>query len=259
MIQIVRVPKPDKLTDEIQKKLTAEFKRDSKKAVWNKEYIRDTLLNMTNSKCCYCECFIGKGHREMHVDHFRPKSLYPELVVNWDNLLPSCPHCNKSKSDHDTEKEEIINPSAHRPQDFFYIKNYRYFCKDNNADGIARRTLEVLLLNDTTENVHERFLLGEELQRKIDDINDLAKLYGGSLGSSTRTRNKIRNGCRDLLRFGVKSAEYSAFMATIIHNDDNYNQIKHILKEVGVWDEELEKLDNESKANVYDTSPKPKK
>lgn len=29
--------------------------------------------------------------------------------------------------------------------------------------------------------------------------------------------------------------------------------------QVGIWDEELEKLDNESKANVYDTSPKPKK
>ena len=42
---------------------------------------------------------VVKGYE---VKEFDPKSIYPDLVVAWDNLLPSCPHCNKEKSSHDT-------------------------------------------------------------------------------------------------------------------------------------------------------------
>lgn len=81
-----------------------------KKVVWNKAYIKNALLEMSDNKCCYCECKIGKGEREMHVEHFKPKSIYPDLVVEWNNLLPSCPHCNKQKSSHDTgnDSEQVI-------------------------------------------------------------------------------------------------------------------------------------------------------
>ena len=115
MIQIERTPKPLKLTDAVQQELTSEFKKDNSKAVWGKTYIRKALLDMSNSKCCYCECLVGKGTKEMHVDHFQPKSIYPDLVVQWENLLPSCSQCNKSKSDHDTVQEPIINPTKDNP------------------------------------------------------------------------------------------------------------------------------------------------
>jgi len=48
------------------------------------------------SQCCgYCET-LCKGE----VDHFRPKSKFPELVYEWNNWVFSCHDCNQSKLDH---------------------------------------------------------------------------------------------------------------------------------------------------------------
>lgn len=47
------------------------------------------------SNCGYCEetC---KGD----VDHFRPKSKFPQLVYEWSNWVLACPVCNQKKSNH---------------------------------------------------------------------------------------------------------------------------------------------------------------
>ena len=241
MIQLIRPPKPEKLAQEEQS-LTQEYKEDHNKVVWNKSYIKEALLKMSNNKCCYCECKIGMGEREMHVDHFKPKSVYPDLVVQWDNLLPSCPHCNKQKSSHDTVKEPIINPAKDDPKKYFYLKNYRYFCKDNRKESISRRTLGVLSLNDTTENVTKRFEIGEQLLKKIEEIANIAVENKGLLETKTIIKNRIKNGCRDIMRQGTPDTVYSAFMSTLIYNDKNFNILCAILKEKNLWDEELETL-----------------
>lgn len=78
------------------------------------------------------------------VDHFKPKSIYPDLVVKWENLLPSCPHCNKEKSSHDTGAEPIVNPSEDDPREFFYLKDYRYGTY-NLWSEITLKTAQTLL------------------------------------------------------------------------------------------------------------------
>ena len=153
MIKLTRSNPPEKLTKEEQKKLTEEFKKNKKKSVWNKPYIRDALLKECNGKCIYCESLIGSGNKEMHVDHFHYKDKYVDEVVSWNNLNPSCPHCNKSKSTHDTYEDPIINPFEDNPQDYFYITNYRYRSKNKNVDHIVRNTINVLGLNDTDDLV----------------------------------------------------------------------------------------------------------
>lgn len=229
MIQLLRPPKPQKLADN-ETALTAEFKADDKKPVWNKSYIRDALLAMSSEKCCYCECKVGRGEREMHVEHFKPKSIYKDLVVDWNNLFPSCPHCNKEKAAHDTVKEPIVNPVDNNPKDYFYLKDYRYFCFDNSEDSVARRTLGVLSLNDSTENVLKRYVIGNELHNKIEDIFELSIANESLLKTKTTIRNKIRNGCRDILKQGFPNAVYSAFMATLISNDENFASCVNVLK-----------------------------
>lgn len=253
MIKIIRSDKPSELTCDIEKKLTDKFKQDNKIAVWNKKYIRDALLKMTNNKCSYCECLIGPGYKEMHIDHFHPKTKYPDEVVKWDNLLPSCPRCNKNKSDHDTYKERIINPCIDNPQDYFYFKLYRYHSKDSNINSIGKLTIDVLNLNSTTELVQNHFLMGEQLQEKLDNLATSACENEYNLSSNTRHRNKIINGCKDILKMANPKAEFSAFMATIIHNDENYNILVSILKRNSLWDSELEFLHNDSLKIKYDT------
>jgi uncharacterized protein (TIGR02646 family) len=45
-------------------------------------------------KCAYCEKFIETSYND--VDHYRPKTKYYWLGHSWDNLLYSCPICNRS-------------------------------------------------------------------------------------------------------------------------------------------------------------------
>jgi uncharacterized protein (TIGR02646 family) len=51
--------------------------------------------------CAYCllEEVWAAGEENFELDHFRPKSLYPDLVCDFYNLYYSCRPCNKIKHD----------------------------------------------------------------------------------------------------------------------------------------------------------------
>lgn len=67
----------------------------------------------------YCEC-CGKNKKDrlesgervkLTVDHIKPRSKYPELALDYNNLQALCQECNAGKSnqyedDFRTEKEE---------------------------------------------------------------------------------------------------------------------------------------------------------
>lgn len=49
-------------------------------------------------KCCLC------GSTEnLHCDHIKPRSLYPALELEPDNMQILCQRCNIAKSNHDSE------------------------------------------------------------------------------------------------------------------------------------------------------------
>lgn len=248
MIKVKRIEKPAQLTKELQMCLTEEFKKDKKKRVWDKSYIREGLLKECNKKCVYCECLIGGGEKEMHVDHFHYKDKYEDEVVDWNNLNPSCPHCNKQKSYHDTYIDPIINPFEQDPKDYFYIKDYRYYSRNDQVEKIVRETIDVLGLNDTQELVWRRFEQGEALKEKILEIYRLASESRDILSENTSKRNRVLRGCKNMLQRGIETAEYAAFMATIIKEDDYYKKLKNILMELKLWDEELNALDEKVEA-----------
>lgn len=245
VIKVERIEKPKELTVDVQKQLTEEFKKDKNKKVWNKKYIRENLLKECHGKCIYCEARIGPGNKEMHVDHFHYKDKYIDEVVLWKNLNPSCPHCNKSKSSHDTYSDPIVNPFEQNPQDYFYVKHYRYYSKNASVEKIVRTTIDVLGLNDTEEKVKLRFEMGEALIEQIQSTYEFASENKEILSNDTRKRNRVLRGCRNLLKKGTKEAEYAAFMATIIKSELDYKKLKDLLKELYLWDDELQKLDKE--------------
>ncbi len=238
--------KPEELTEEKQKTLTEEFRKNRQKDVWNQTYIRENLLMESNHKCAYCECFVGKGYKEMNVDHFHYKEKYVEEVVKWENLLPSCPHCNKSKASHDTYLSPIINPFDQNPQDYLYIKNYRYYPKNNKVKAVVRNTIDVLGLNDTEHVVRNRYEQGEAIINQIQNIYEFAVDNKEVLCSDIRKRNRVLRGCKNILRKGIKTAEYSAFIATILQTEEDYLELKSLLKNCDLWDEELQILDEET-------------
>lgn len=242
MIKVKRIKKPKELTDKKQRQLTEEFKRDKHKQVWNKKYIRKRLLKECNGKCVYCEVKIG-GDRDMQIDHFHYKNKYEEEVVLWENLNPSCQHCNRNKSSHDTYLYPIINPFEQNPQDYFCVREYRYYSKNDEVEEIVRTTIDVLGLNDTREIVANRFQIGNELLEKMQQLHDLAEEKESSLCSNVRIKNRVLNGLKNLLILGTKEEEYSAFMATAIKNDIYYKKLKILLTKLELWNNELQELD----------------
>ena len=62
-------------------------------------YKADLRLDF-KSRCGYCDDsdeYFG-GSRGSQIDHFAPKSRFPELELNYRNLVYSCPFCNRAKS-----------------------------------------------------------------------------------------------------------------------------------------------------------------
>lgn len=246
MIKIKRLSAPKELTDEVKKQLTTEFKTGKNKRVWNKPYIRKRLLEMSLHKCCYCEELLGPGHVEMHVEHYHDKSKCPDEVVEWDNLLPSCPYCNKKKSGHDTYQEPIVDPTKDDPRKLFYIKDYRYRSYDLSSMSLAKMTISVLGLNDSDEKVFPRFLIGNKLIEELDMLYESAVELGDNIIINTRKRNRIINACSNLLKMCLRSSRFGATMATVLHESNEYNKLRDLLSQYDLWDDDIEKLHQES-------------
>lgn len=63
--------------------------------------LRFEVLRESNGSCSLC----GRSNREhgviLHVDHIKPKSLYPELALHKPNLQVLCEDCNMGKGNRD--------------------------------------------------------------------------------------------------------------------------------------------------------------
>ena len=98
---------------------------------------------MFNGKCAFCESYIE--HIDYgDIEHFKPKSKFPESAVEWENLLLSCKKCNDKGQKGDSWPEEIeggllINPCDEDPSDFFEfifdVKTNATIIKPKNRRG----------------------------------------------------------------------------------------------------------------------------
>ena len=62
--------------------------------------VRYKALKLGNGSCCLCGA-TAKDGAKLHVDHIKPKSIYPELAYELDNLQILCSDCNIGKSNRD--------------------------------------------------------------------------------------------------------------------------------------------------------------
>lgn len=237
MIKLNRLEPPKELTDKLVKQLTEEF-QNSKNSVWSKNYIKRQLLLMTNNKCAYCEAPLDISGSYMEVEHFLPKNKYPEKVVEWTNLLPSCKRCNVKKGAIDPKTFEIIDPSINNPKEHLSLKRYRIVGKDI----IGKHTVSLLNLNDLTKLVMNRAQIGEVLSEKLGNLED--EVHQNVEGKINTSRSmKIRNTMMSLLQEVQRSNSYSATLSSVLISDPSYSQIKSFLDENNLWDEDLQELE----------------
>ena len=243
MIKLIRPDKPSELTPEVEKQLIDEYKK-TEKPVWKKDFITVPLLKMSHNKCCYCETILGVQARPMQVEHYHCKSSYPDEVVKWENLLPSCSECNSNKSTINTYKTPLIDPSVDDPREYLYLKCFMIKSKDNNILNKGRLTVDKLDLNNQNKLVIPRIKIANAMYYKLKDIHKKTIALNSREDGKLYNKSIIINTLLDILAMAQPDAEYSAFMATIILTDEDYIEIKNILNDKGLWSDKLEILHN---------------
>lgn len=250
MIKLKKSPKPDYLVKN-ETRLTKDYKSDLEeketnkakkvRSVWNKEPIKKTLLVDSYAKCAYCESRVSIRSSYMEVEHFYPKDAYPEKVVDWDNLLPSCKKCNILKGEHANRNgKEIINPFDDDPSEHLLFRYNKFH--PNNGSVLGERTREVLDLDGDhrREGRAELVIYTENLLSSLIALKDSYKL-----------RNKIIA----ILKVIQPSEEYSAILATVVHMSPDYNRVRQELIGVQMWIDELEDLHKKSYGLILDKPP----
>jgi len=69
--------------------------------------VRYIALSLSNGRCSLCGAAATDGV-EIHVDHIKPRSKYPELQFDLNNLQILCVDCNIGKSNYDDRDWRLL-------------------------------------------------------------------------------------------------------------------------------------------------------
>lgn len=248
MIKVKKPPCPKKLDAATRKALTQEY-LESSKSVWKKDFITIPLAECSHHKCSYCECRLKEEGKDMQVDHFFPKSLYPEKVLDWKNLLPACARCNRNKSNHDPQKEPIVDPTKMTPNAHLIMINFRFYDKGNDPAG--KNTIEVLNLNDRKGLMMPRFKACEITDLQIEKMLLLMENFQQNRVGDSKHQRLLKNTMADLLLNASPTEEYSATIATAIVNNPDFEKLLQFMKKKKLWSREHSNLYQTIRKNAF--------
>jgi len=100
-------------------------------------YKHDDIANalkgsQAKAKCVYCESYVDVTCYA-NIEHYYPKSIYPDQAFQWENLYMGCTLCNTHKNAFDTGKEPFVHPENEDPEDFLTFDDMMYVPKDSNG------------------------------------------------------------------------------------------------------------------------------
>ena len=139
-----------------------KFKKKNAPKTWNdyndgfiKNEIKAFILEHEQNRYCpYCEKSIYNIN-EGHIEHVKPKDLFPKLFQKYNNLLVSCNEKNSCGSAKQNKySEEFINPVIEDPREFltFNLASGEivplYKDLEDIRNSRATSTIELLNLNN---------------------------------------------------------------------------------------------------------------
>lgn len=201
---------------------------------YNHKDVKDALIKSSFGKCAFCESFPSESGN-IEIEHFYPKSIYPEETFNWMNFLPSCRKCNGSKFNHDTKKEPIINPYDIEPNDVFMYDLINIKEKDTKFKDMAKKTIEVCSLNSQRLWKPRSQILVAIHQYK-SDLNMLIEEYQKA-STPKKRENKLKNikesidRIEDLMK---PSERFSGFSKFYIESSFEYQEAKKIISSINI-------------------------
>jgi uncharacterized protein (TIGR02646 family) len=127
-------------------------------------------------RCGYTNCshFWFGGSKNFHIDHFKPKSKYPDLETEYSNLVYSCSYTNIAKSDDDFDYLDPCNEDYNNH--FYRDRKGNIFPIDTSAKAVYMHTkLKLYLSRYSIIYMLDRLL---EKMNKIKDV--ISNLKDGS-------------------------------------------------------------------------------
>jgi 5-methylcytosine-specific restriction endonuclease McrA len=79
------------------------------KEAWQR--LRYRALQVAKGKCQCCGATAESSGKPLHVDHIKPKNVYPELALEFSNLQVLCMACNFGKNQWDETDWRQITPA----------------------------------------------------------------------------------------------------------------------------------------------------
>ena len=164
MMKIERLPAPDFLTEKSERwGIRYKERRDQNPNAlffWTQHakqrinlLLLAILMEMTQKHCSFCDGFPVETVSANSIEHFRPKSLFPLLAYNWENLFYCCSKCQESKLE--TFDEKLLKPDI---SDYSFEYYFQYDTKTGeiipNPDRLeleierAEKIIELYGLNE---------------------------------------------------------------------------------------------------------------
>ena len=155
--------------------------RPERRAAVNSLYAEQT------GQCVYCGRKVSLDRlREYHIEHFRPRSRYPELELDYSNLFLSCgpasedgtrETCGNRKDDW-FEEDCHVPPAPESCAERFRFRLSGEIAGDTSPE--ADKMIQVLNLNHP-ELMTERQVVIEDLERELNTGVPLGELRQGYL------------------------------------------------------------------------------
>lgn len=192
--------------------------------------IKKALFESSHSKCAFCESKPGESGN-IEVEHLAPKSLYPDLTFDWENLLPACRKCNEAKLDFDTVKEPIIDPSKIDPET---VLTYSYLrispIKGSKHEKSAKTTIEKCNLN-----CNRLYTVRADLMQSLTEYADRLKneiewISEADTDRKRKTRiTKLRNSLDEIESLLKDDSTYAGFCRWFVSQCSEYMEAKKIV------------------------------
>jgi 5-methylcytosine-specific restriction endonuclease McrA len=96
-------------TSEIPAAIAKKQRMRNAKETWLK--LRYRALQAANGKCQCCGATPESSGHPLHVDHIKPKAVFPELALEFSNLQVLCKDCNFGKHQWDETDWRKVLPS----------------------------------------------------------------------------------------------------------------------------------------------------
>lgn len=179
---------------------------------WLKDEIRIPLIEDFHNNCGYCgeaiptlqDEQVGKGD----VEHFLPKSIYPEQVYEWTNYIWSCKSCNQQKSHKETKKSysrNYLNPCCKEDcANLVFIEDTgRYELSDvvSNDDYWKKRlrNTELKTMLNADELCRKRQLKISSLRQNFESIARFLPLLSNSAENVSPILQQINDSHAQIL------------------------------------------------------------